>query len=404
MQVRTESARKTITADELLSNGPAILCSGVSLNFPLFKETGIWSLTFGGIQAARSTPILRDISFSVPKGRCVGILGRNGAGKTSLLKTIGGVYQPTVGTICCKGSVTRLFDLGVFGARRITGREYAGQYLSLQGKDNVVPSDMIQDICSFSELTEKFDEPLFTYSNGMLARLYFSAATAVSADVYLIDEFLMVGDEYFQEKCWRRLRERMESGAAAVLVTHDWTTVLKLCEEAHLMNQGRIVKSGASDEVVREYLNLEERWHREIAEFSEAMPQQYRARSREDAELIFPVRLHQDTPVVFSYSIEVLQPGRKWGILLLNEDLPVANAKGKYNLCLRIPNFPISPGRYLLNVFLKAPQVDSSERKPVACDGRGWTYGNPLILEVEGAATDCVAAVMINWCHEAVPA
>lgn len=380
----------------------ALSCSGLSLVFPIFEETGVWQLVFGQSGGSRGIPILDRVSLQIPKGKFVGILGRNGAGKTSLLRALGGIYPATSGSVECSDEPIDLFDLGVFGNRRLTGREYAERFLSIQGTSKHNRLDVLAEILDFSELSDRIDDPIFTYSSGMLARLYFAAATATPCAMYLIDEFLMVGDEYFQAKCWRRLRERMAEGTAGVLVTHDWTTILSLCEEAHLMHQGRIVRSGSSERIVREYLNLPTPERTDIASFMPDLSQEYHARTGEDAELVFRVNVKQDVPVVLSYSIEMLQPGKTWNILLMGENLPIASNAGLFDVRLHIPRFPLAPGRYLLNVFLSALQPDATGSQALACDVRGWTYGNALSVIVDGALSRCVTSIPIDWIPESL--
>ncbi|MGQ0810792.1 MAG: ABC transporter ATP-binding protein [Nitrospiraceae bacterium] len=388
---------RRVDAEKPVHRVVALSCTGLSLAFPLFEKSGAWRILLGKVRGSQTIPIFDDVSLAVPKGEFVGILGRNGAGKSSLLRTLGGIYPAISGRMLCLGGAVGLFDLGAFGQQRLTGREYARRFLLLQGASRRDQSGILEEICQFSELDDKFDRPLFTYSSGMLARLYFSAATAIPHAVYLIDEFLMVGDEYFQGKCWRRMRERMAEGAAGVLVTHDWTLILKLCEQAHLMHQGRIVQSGPSDQIVCSYLNLPTEGCTQVASFTSDMPCGYHAQAQEDAEFLVCVQVNQAVPVVLNYSIEILQPGTVWGILLMGEDLPITSAVGRYEVRLRIPRLPLTAGTYLMNVFLKtSPTVTSGELMHV-CDARSWTYGNALSVTVHGAPSHCFTSVPIDW-------
>jgi lipopolysaccharide transport system ATP-binding protein len=238
------------------------------------------------------------------------------------------------------------------------------------------------EIHAFTELDDAFDDPVRTYSSGMAARLYFAAATALRADVYLIDEVLSVGDEHFKAKCWIRMRELLLNGASGVLVTHDWTAVLRLCEEAHVIERGQIAFSGSSPDAVVHYLSLP-RLAARAARFAGELPQPLRARTGEDARLRFPVELLEPGPVDFGFSVEMLEPGIGWEILLLEDGIPVAEEPGRYTIEAAIPRLPLPPGRYSLNVFLSRRRRSPGDAT-IGLDARTWTRGDAWVLEVEG--------------------
>jgi lipopolysaccharide transport system ATP-binding protein len=147
-----------------------------------------------------------------------------------------------------------LYELGLVGNPHLAGRQYAERLLSVHGFNLRRRAAMIADIHDFSELGDRFEDPVQTYSAGMGARLYFAAATAGHHDVYLFDEILAVGHQHFQSKCWRRLRERLSGGASGILVIHDWSAILRMCETAHILERGQILYSGPADKAVRRYL------------------------------------------------------------------------------------------------------------------------------------------------------
>src|SRR5262249_27446849 len=251
-------------------------------------------------------------------------------------------------------------------------------------------------IREFSELGHAFDQGIYTYSTGMTARLYFSAATALHHDVYLIDEMLTVGDEHFQAKCWSRIRERLSLGASGILVTHDWSATLRLCRDTHIMERGRVVRSGPTATVVREYLNLE-RPRATRARFVSSNPTSYVAEAGRDAEFAFTVEIDEPTAVAFAYSVEILQQGVGWHILLLAENLTVADEVGRYVVRLQIPRLPLPAGHYCLNVFLPAPRVPGQSDPPAAYDVRSWTYGNAFDLFVEGPPDPATVMLPLEW-------
>ncbi len=364
--------------------------------FPVLDQGTAWRIMFGSINGCKTITALQGVSLSVPKGKVIGILGRNGAGKSTLLRLLGGVSSPTNGSIEANGTITGLFELGGLGKAHLTGREYAERFLRFHLAQRTRLQELMKDIQEFSELGEKFDKPIYTLSTGMAARLYFATSTALEYDIYLIDELLEVGDEHFQGKCWARLRERLNHGASGVLVTHDWTAMLKLCEESHIMDRGRIIESGPTEQIVRSYLNLRRDVGDPVARFCSDNPTEYLAECQRDAELCFRVELCKPGPVELMYSIELLRVGTSWEILLLAEHLPIASSVGRHEVRLKIPRLPLAPGRYYLNLFLNAlPEAASGRRIP--CDARSWTHGNALKLTVDGEPSGSATMVPLVW-------
>src|SRR5262245_7374012 len=232
----------------------AVSCKGVSKSFALVDKGSAWRLAFGAGRGVPHIKALDDVTFDVPKGQFVGILGRNGAGKSTLLRVLGGVFAPDSGQITIGGALSGLYELGLVGNPQLTGRQYAERLLTVHGFNRCERKEMIADIHEFTELGDRFEDPVLTYSAGMGARLYFATATAGRYDVYLIDEVLSVGDQHFQSKCWRRLRDRVSTGASGVLVTHDWAAIVKLSEIAYVLEKGCIIYSGPAERAARHYL------------------------------------------------------------------------------------------------------------------------------------------------------
>lgn len=365
-------------------DGVALRCVNVGKTFAVQREQRVWRILFGG-EGDRKAPVveaLRDISLTVPRGKIVGILGRNGAGKSTLLRLLGHVYTPSFGHIEAYGQVAGLFELGGMGNPNLTGREYAERYLTFMGGRRREVMALLDEICKFSELGEAFDRRIRTYSSGMGARLYFAVATAVQHEIYLIDELLSVGDEHFQAKCWRRMRDRLLGGASGVLVTHDWASIVKLCEYACVIEDGRFSFQGSSVGAVVHYLKLPVP-KAGVARFPASLPDEFVLRSGEASRLRIPVEILDDVAVDGALSIEMLRIGIGWEIVILTEYLPVADQRGEYQMVFEIPELPLVPGKYSLNLFLS--QRPDGEGKPrTALDARSWTYGNGLTLKVEG--------------------
>ncbi|QII83329.1 ATP-binding cassette domain-containing protein [Bordetella hinzii] len=376
---------------DLACRPPALVCEGVEKVFPIDGQGNVWRMLLGLPPKGKTFHALKGVSLSVPRGKIVGILGHNGAGKSTLLRILGGVYNATRGTLHVDGLACGLFELGGMGNRHLTGREYARRYLSIMGVPRKRQPPYLDDILDFSELEGSFDQRILTYSAGMAARLYFATATALQHEIYLIDELLSVGDEHFQAKCWGRMRKLLLNGASGILVTHDWVSVLRLCEQSHILKRGQLVASGPSDKVVVQYLDIDVPQAGQ-ARFVEGHPTHYQAASGEDAEFVFEIESSVDEPVAFSFSVETLRVGTGWEILLIESNMLVATRAGRHQVRVKIAGLPLVAGQYSLNVALSRHRASLDEPAQVH-DSRSWTTGNGWDLTVSGPAAD--AAVFL---------
>lgn len=362
-------------------DGIALRCTGVAKTFAVQRELRVWRILLGLEQKkGPMVEALRDISLEVPRGKILGILGRNGAGKSTLLRLLGQVYSPTRGHIEAFGQIAGLFELGGMGNPNLTGREYAVRYLQFMGVSKRELDVTLDDIDDFSELGEAYDQPIRTYSSGMTARLYFAVATAYQHEIYLIDELLSVGDEHFQAKCWQRMRERLLNGASGVLVTHDWTAIVKLCETACVIEDGAFSFVGPSDRAVVTYLKLPPPLATSAC-FGTSLLDHYSARSGELLRIELPIEILETGAVSCAISIEMLHIGIGWEIVILSDFLPVGDEVGNYRVAFDIDALPLMPGSYSLNLFL-------NHALPNSGDCRSWTYGNGLRLVVEGKSSE----------------
>jgi lipopolysaccharide transport system ATP-binding protein len=196
---------------------------------------------------------LRQVSFQIERGQTVGILGANGSGKSTLLQLIAGTLAPTEGSIAVNGRVAALLELGSGFHPEFTGWENARLQASILGVSPEEVEEKLPSMAAFSELGEALDQPLRTYSSGMIVRLGFSVAISVQPDILLIDEALAVGDMRFQQKCMTRIRQLRERGVTILLVTHDLTAIKRLCDHAHVLECGALVQSGPSEPVCNWY-------------------------------------------------------------------------------------------------------------------------------------------------------
>ena len=196
---------------------------------------------------------LQDVSLEVPSGETLGIIGRNGAGKTTLLQVIAGVLQPTTGEVSVTGRVTALLELGSGFNLEYTGREnilLSGQILGFTEDEMRRRMDVI---VRFAELEEFVDQPVKTYSTGMIMRLAFAAAIHVDPDVLIVDEALSVGDAYFQRKSLDRIEYFRRAGKTVLFVSHDPRLIQRFCTRALWMEGGKVAMAGDAREVVTAY-------------------------------------------------------------------------------------------------------------------------------------------------------
>lgn len=198
--------------------------------------------------------VLTNISLKIQKGETVALIGTNGSGKSTLLKLITKIIYPTKGRITIKGKLTSLLELGAGFHPDFSGRENIYFNASIFGLSKKQIDERIDKIIEFSELGDYIDNPVRTYSSGMYMRLAFSVAINVDADVLLIDEILAVGDQHFQDKCYKRLKELKKSDTTIVMVTHDLYRVEELCTRAIWLRGGKIRLDGKPSEVIKEYM------------------------------------------------------------------------------------------------------------------------------------------------------
>ncbi|MEX5213176.1 MAG: ABC transporter ATP-binding protein [Nitrospiraceae bacterium] len=200
---------------------------------------------------------LRDVSFSVGRGEAVGIVGRNGAGKSTLLQIIAGTLTPTAGTVDIEGKVAALLELGSGFSPEFTGRENVYLNASLLGLSREETDARFDDIAAFADIGAFIDQPVKTYSSGMLVRLAFAVQTVVEPQILIVDEALAVGDMFFQAKCMVRLRRLMSHGVTILFVSHDIGTVRQLCSSAILLDGGKILEYGPVQRVTDHYQRLD---------------------------------------------------------------------------------------------------------------------------------------------------
>jgi ABC-type polysaccharide/polyol phosphate transport system ATPase subunit len=196
---------------------------------------------------------LRDVSFEVSKGESVGIVGSNGAGKSTLLSVITGLAHPDEGSVEVNGRIAALLELGSGFHPDLTGAENIRMNAALLGFSKKETTDLFDSIVEFSGVSEFIDQPLRTYSSGMMLRLAFSVAVNVNPDVLLVDEVLAVGDQAFQARCLERIRTLRDAGKTLLCVSHATSLLTQFCDRAIWLDHGQLVMQGEINEVIEAY-------------------------------------------------------------------------------------------------------------------------------------------------------
>lgn len=219
--------------------------------------------------------VLQGVDLRILPGESVGLMGLNGAGKSTLLKIIAGTVQPTEGQVRHQGHLAALLELGMGFHPEFTGRENAILAGRLLGHSAQTMQDLMPQIEAFAEIGDYMDQALRTYSSGMQVRLAFSVATAVRPDILIVDEALSVGDAYFQQKSFDRIRQFRQAGTTLLLVSHDKQAIQSICERVVLLHQGRIDMDGPAEAVMDRYNAL----------LADHQPQQIRQQRLDDGRV-----------------------------------------------------------------------------------------------------------------------
>lgn len=196
---------------------------------------------------------LKDISFVLPKGEALGIIGRNGCGKSTLLQIVSGILQPTSGAVKVNGRISALLELGSGFNPEFTGRNNIYMNGALMGFSKIEMDRKFNTIEEFAEIGDFIDQPVKTYSSGMFVRLAFACAISVEPDILIVDEALSVGDVFFQQKCFAKIREIISKGTTCLFVSHDTSAVMNTCNRAILLKNGEMDFMGPPEETVSRY-------------------------------------------------------------------------------------------------------------------------------------------------------
>lgn len=251
-QQRTDVSQETKNHD---TKPWVVKVSDISKSFSIYTSDRARVLEFLGNRQHHSKHwALQNCNFDIKKGECFGIMGANGAGKSTMLKLIAGITKPTKGEILLRGNMSTLLDLGVGFHPQFSGRENIKMNCSILGVPQNTIEELIPKIIAFSELGNFIDYPVRTYSAGMCLRLGFSIASHVPSDILLIDEVLTVGDQYFQRKCVQKIASFLEEERTIILVSHDLHSLRSLCDRVLWLENGNIKKIGPAQDIVDAYI------------------------------------------------------------------------------------------------------------------------------------------------------
>lgn len=196
---------------------------------------------------------LNNLSFDIKKGECVGIIGTNGAGKSTILKIITGVLSPTQGKVEIDGRISALLELGAGFNMEYTGVENIYLNGTMMGFSREEVDSRMQSILEFADIGEYVNQPVKTYSSGMFVRLAFAVAINIDPEILIVDEALSVGDVFFQSKCYKKFEEFKEAGKTIIFVSHDLSSIQKYCDRAILLDKGSEIGEGKPSEIIDMY-------------------------------------------------------------------------------------------------------------------------------------------------------
>lgn len=238
----------------------AVVVNNVKKKYPLYQKKRdkikeAFSIT--GKKYHRDFEALKGVSFSVGKGECVGIIGLNGSGKSTLLKILTGVVKPSGGSVKTNGRIAALLELGAGFNPEYTGMENIYLNTLLMGYTRAQTEKKLEEILEFADIGDFINQPVKIYSSGMFVRLAFAIAVTVDPDILVIDEALSVGDVFFQQKCYNKIRE-FSKKSTVLIVSHDLNSITKFCKRILVMNGGVLIYDGNAKDAVTEYYKVKQ--------------------------------------------------------------------------------------------------------------------------------------------------
>ena len=318
--------------------------------------------SFGHVQANK------DISLKVSKGDIHGIIGENGAGKSTLLKILSKITYPTEGTVQIKGRVSSLLEVGTGFHPELTGRENVYLNGTVLGMTRKEVSNKFDEIIEFSGVETFIDTPVKRYSSGMQVRLAFAVAAHLEPEILLVDEVLAVGDAEFQKRCLGKMKDTANAGKTVIFVSHNMTSISRLCDRAILLENGNLVEDGLSSEVISHYLHKPDSGkNSRIWDINNAPGQEgvkllsVELESHQDSEHIW---LNSTSPIKIKINYHVSNPPLKMrcaamiftqGICAFSTFEPKEREhqqKGNYQAQVEIPSNLLIEGEHSINISI----------------------------------------------------
>lgn len=309
---------------------------------------------------------VHDVSFQLYRGECLGLIGHNGAGKSTMLKMLNGLIKPDEGQITIRGNVCALIELGAGFNPILTGRENIYVNASVLGISKRETNEMFDQIVEFADMKEFIDTPVQNYSSGMKVRLGFAVAAQLQPDVLLIDEVLAVGDLAFRIKCYNKIEELLKN-TAIVIVSHNMPALARMTSKCIVLNKGAAAFSGPSEDAISYYYSLvdEKKLSKHTTmDHSEATVGSIKLLNEKNIETD---TFEYDRPLSLAFDITVPVQYRSFvvSVLFMNQGMePIAQCDSKYNdvkltntgksqhIELTVAHLPLKPGKYTLNITI----------------------------------------------------
>ncbi|WP_217593041.1 ABC transporter ATP-binding protein [Cohnella sp. GbtcB17] len=357
-----------------MSSEVAISIRNVSKSFKIYEKPQhrIWQSIFRNKKKMyREFWALKDLDFDVKKGDCIGIIGRNGSGKSTILQIIANTLRPSAGEVAVKGRVSALLELGSGFNPEFTGRENVITNGAIMGLSQEEVMRRLPEIEAFAEIGEFIDQPVKTYSSGMFVRLAFACAINVDPDILIIDEALAVGDMRFQLKCIEKLKKFKQDGKTILFVSHDSFMVRNFCDQAIWMMDGRIHLRGDVKTVTEQYQDFmkydgetqnavkqnSEQKENKILEIDKVFVQDTKEQERETYKFGEPFSVsvqytlkEKVNGIVAGVAIYDKQNNYVCGLNTKLDSIDIKNQPGRYNIKLQYDNINLMPGTYFLDI------------------------------------------------------
>ncbi len=307
---------------------------------------------------------LEGVSFTIKRGEAFGIVGENGAGKSTLLSILAGILPPTAGELSVRGKVCAILELGAGFHPELTGIENVYNYSTLYGLSKGEVDRNLDFIREFSELGEALNQPVRTYSSGMVVRLAFSTIVSIKPDIFIIDEALSVGDSHFQNKSFKRIMEFIAQGGTVIFTTHNQYQITGICGRAMWLKDGKVQEIGNSTEVVKAYedymrqkdLKEEERsfnLEKNKDTYISGMELSHKVITPgDDFHVEFSVYSNKELEVVLTLAFR--RNDNEWIASISSRELGqrILLRKGENHFRYEVPNFSILYGSYFVHIYL----------------------------------------------------